>query len=105
MPILLINMLIAMMASTFDKIIIKSEKDWIHQWAKIVIMLEQTFSNEDLLKFQQKYSVKIENPLDIHKGLYREYTIFILLQYSMETFASHKLIAYLILYINCEFKF
>ena len=67
MPILLLNMLIAMMASTFEKVIQKSEKDSIHQWAKIVIVLERTFSTEQLLKFQEKYSVKIENPSQIER--------------------------------------
>ena len=70
MPILLLNMLIAMMASTFEKVIKKSEKDWIHQWAKIVIVLERTFSTADLLKFQESYSVKIDNPTQLEKGCY-----------------------------------
>lgn len=74
MPILLMNMLIAMMTATFEKVIINAEKDWIHQWAKIVIVLERTFSNDELLKYQRMYSVKIDNPSDVHRGLYSEFT-------------------------------
>lgn len=68
MPILLLNMLIAMMASTYDRIDKKSQKDWIYQWAKITIILEQTFTLEQLLKYQESYSVKIDNPAQIEKG-------------------------------------
>ena len=57
MPILLLNMLIAMMASTFESIIQLSEKAWILQWAKIVIILEQTFSADDLLRYREVYSI------------------------------------------------
>lgn len=60
MPILLLNMLIAMMTNTFQKVMAKSERDAILQWAKIVVILERTFSNDQLLEYQQKYSVKVE---------------------------------------------
>ncbi|XP_067932842.1 transient receptor potential cation channel subfamily V member 5-like [Watersipora subatra] len=63
MPILLLNMLIAMMSSTFYEVIKKSEKDWILQWAKIVIALESTFNKKDLLKYQEMYSIQIKTSL------------------------------------------
>ena len=61
MPILLLNMLIAMMATTFERVIKKSEKDWIHEWAKITITLERTFTTDQLLEFQKVYSVEIDS--------------------------------------------
>lgn len=70
-PILLLNMLIATMANTYVKVIEKSERDWIHQWAKIVIVLERTFIAEQLLEFQKLYSVKIDNPAEIEREYYR----------------------------------
>lgn len=69
-PILLLNMLIAMMATTFVTIIEKSERDWLHQWAKIIILLERTFTAEELLKHQSTYSVKIDKPPVIEKDSY-----------------------------------
>ncbi|XP_046630631.1 transient receptor potential cation channel subfamily V member 5-like [Daphnia pulicaria] len=38
--ILLLNMLIAMMGNTYALVIQQSEKEWVKQWAKIVITLE-----------------------------------------------------------------
>lgn len=61
-PILLLNMLIAMMANTFQKVREKSGRDAILQWAKIVVILERTFPNKELSKFQEQYSVQIVNP-------------------------------------------
>ena len=61
MPILLLNMLIAMMATTFERVIKKSEKDWIHEWAKITITLERTFTTDQLLEYQKVYSVEIDS--------------------------------------------
>jgi len=34
------------------------------QWAKIIIVLERTYSHKQLLKFQEEYSVKFGNSLD-----------------------------------------
>ncbi|XP_046356888.2 transient receptor potential cation channel subfamily V member 6-like [Haliotis rufescens] len=61
-PILLLNMLIAMMGNTYTQVISKSEKEWRKQWAKIVVVLERGFSKKQLLKFQQEYAVKIAGP-------------------------------------------
>ena len=62
MPILLLNMLIAMMGNTYMNIIAKSEKEWIRQWAKIVMVLERAFSKDSLLKFQNQYAVPVDSP-------------------------------------------
>ncbi|XP_046544515.1 transient receptor potential cation channel subfamily V member 5-like [Haliotis rubra] len=61
-PILLLNMLIAMMGNTYTQVISKSEKEWRKQWAKIVVVVERGFSKKQLLKFQQEYAVKIAGP-------------------------------------------
>lgn len=65
MPILLLNMLIAMMGNTYINIIAKSEKEWIRQWAKIVLVLERAFPKDSLLKFQNQYSVPIDSPFKV----------------------------------------
>ncbi|BFZ08106.1 hypothetical protein BsWGS_11144 [Bradybaena similaris] len=58
-PILLLNMLIAMMGNTYTQVISKSTKEWWKQWAKIVVLLEWGVSKKRLLKIQQAYSVKL----------------------------------------------
>lgn len=58
-PILLLNMLIAMMGNTYQQVVAKSAKEWRRQWAKIVVVLEKGFSPKKLLTFQMEYSVKL----------------------------------------------
>ncbi|XP_059150513.1 transient receptor potential cation channel subfamily V member 5-like isoform X2 [Physella acuta] len=58
-PILLLNMLIAMMGNTYTQVISKSTKEWWKQWAKIVIVLERGISKKKLLEYQKSYSVKL----------------------------------------------
>ncbi|XP_063430515.1 transient receptor potential cation channel subfamily V member 5-like isoform X2 [Mytilus trossulus] len=67
-PILLLNMLIAMMGNTYTQVINKSEKEWRKQWAKIVVVLERSFTRKQLLKFQQEYSIKLTNTEDCDLG-------------------------------------
>lgn len=64
MPILLLNMLIAMMGETYEKQLRenRSRKDWVAQWAKVVIFLERAFSDKELLGFQKAYSVLRDQP-------------------------------------------
>ncbi|OAF67790.1 hypothetical protein A3Q56_04484 [Intoshia linei] len=57
-PVLLMNMLIAMMGNTYQSIIKNVRMEQKRQWAKIVISLERTFNKKDLIKFQKQYSVK-----------------------------------------------
>ncbi|XP_064606487.1 transient receptor potential cation channel subfamily V member 5-like isoform X2 [Liolophura sinensis] len=61
-PILLLNMLIAMMGNTYQQVISKSEKEWRRQSAKIVIVLERAFHKDDLQRYQERYSVKMGSP-------------------------------------------
>ncbi|CAL8109963.1 unnamed protein product [Orchesella dallaii] len=58
-PILLLNMLIAMMGNTYSQVIERSEKEWVKQWAKIVVTLERAVSQEDAMKYIQEYSIKL----------------------------------------------
>ncbi|XP_050404943.1 transient receptor potential cation channel subfamily V member 6 isoform X2 [Patella vulgata] len=55
-PILLLNMLIAMMGNTYHNIRVKSEKEWRKQRAKIIIVLERSFSGAQLLANRDEYS-------------------------------------------------
>ncbi|XP_076469164.1 uncharacterized protein LOC143299692 [Babylonia areolata] len=70
MPILLLNMLIAMMGNTYNQVIAKSEKEWRKQWAKIVVVLERGFSKKQLRRFQMEYSVKLAGPPKYQLGEY-----------------------------------
>lgn len=58
-PILLLNMLIAMMGNTYAHVIEQSEKEWMKQWAKIVVALERAVSQEDCHRYLQEYSIKL----------------------------------------------
>ncbi|XP_019646231.1 PREDICTED: transient receptor potential cation channel subfamily V member 5-like [Branchiostoma belcheri] len=53
--ILLINMLIAMMGNTYQSIQ-ETRKEWLRQWAQIVLIMEQSLSSDQLRKEQLKYS-------------------------------------------------
>ncbi|XP_004925321.1 uncharacterized protein LOC101737437 isoform X1 [Bombyx mori] len=56
-PILLLNMLIAMMGNTYAHVIEQSEKEWVKQWAKIVVSLERSVAQDDAHKYLQEYSI------------------------------------------------
>uniref|UniRef100_A0A8D9AWS3 Transient receptor potential cation channel subfamily V member 6 n=1 Tax=Cacopsylla melanoneura TaxID=428564 RepID=A0A8D9AWS3_9HEMI len=58
-PILLLNMLIAMMGNTYAHVIEQSEKEWMKQWAKIVVALERAVSQEDCHRYLQEYSIRL----------------------------------------------
>uniref|UniRef100_H2Z593 Ion transport domain-containing protein n=1 Tax=Ciona savignyi TaxID=51511 RepID=H2Z593_CIOSA len=53
--VLLINMLIAMMGNTFNKIA-ATRWEWQRQWAKIVLVMERSVSAEHRIKKQRIYS-------------------------------------------------
>ncbi|KAK6183600.1 hypothetical protein SNE40_011048 [Patella caerulea] len=55
-PILLLNMLIAMMGNTYHKIRVKAEKEWRKQRAKIIIVLERSFTRAQLVVKRDEYS-------------------------------------------------
>lgn len=58
-PILLLNMLIAMMGNTYAHVIEQSEKEWMKQWAKIVVTLERAVPQADAHRYLQEYSIKL----------------------------------------------
>ncbi|CAG9860364.1 unnamed protein product [Phyllotreta striolata] len=58
-PILLLNMLIAMMGNTYAHVIEQSEKEWMKQWAKIVIALERAIPQSDAHHYLQEYSISL----------------------------------------------
>ncbi|XP_077992158.1 transient receptor potential cation channel subfamily V member 6-like [Glandiceps talaboti] len=53
--LLLINMLIAMMGNTYT-MIAETRKEWLRQWAKIVLVIEQAVSPDKRKLMQMKYS-------------------------------------------------
>ncbi|XP_055912069.1 uncharacterized protein LOC129946068 [Eupeodes corollae] len=58
-PILLLNMLIAMMGNTYAHVIEQSEKEWMKQWAKIVVTLERAVPQTDAQKYLEAYSIPL----------------------------------------------
>ncbi len=59
MPILLLNMLIAMMGNTYALVISQSEREWTMQWAKILLELEKALSNKESRLFLSQYTITI----------------------------------------------
>ncbi|KAG1653514.1 Transient receptor potential cation channel subfamily V member 6 [Nymphon striatum] len=59
MPILLINMLIAMMGNTYLQVITRSEKEWMKQWASIVLNLERSLNKKMAQFYMHTYSIKL----------------------------------------------
>ncbi|KAJ8912912.1 hypothetical protein NQ315_017242, partial [Exocentrus adspersus] len=71
-PILLLNMLIAMMGNTYAHVIEQSEKEWMKQWAKIVITLERAIPQSDAHHYLQEYSISLgpsEDPSTEQRGV------------------------------------
>ncbi|XP_011863862.1 PREDICTED: uncharacterized protein LOC105559855 isoform X5 [Vollenhovia emeryi] len=74
-PILLLNMLIAMMGNTYAHVIEQSEKEFVKQWAKIVVSLERAVSQKDAHNYLQEYSIKLgpgddpNNPVSEQRGV------------------------------------
>lgn len=67
-PILLLNMLIAMMGNTYALVIERSEKEWVKQWAKIVIALERAVNQKHAKEYLVSYSIKIADGTDGSDG-------------------------------------
>ncbi|XP_076454836.1 transient receptor potential cation channel subfamily V member 5-like [Babylonia areolata] len=53
--LLLVNMLIAMMGNTYE-LVTSTQKEWFRQWAKIVLMIEESVTPENRKSQQCKYS-------------------------------------------------
>ncbi|CAF1428841.1 unnamed protein product [Adineta ricciae] len=56
--VLLVNMLIAMMGNTYA-MVNERKKEWLRQWAKIMLIVEQSVSREERLAQQSNYSKKM----------------------------------------------
>ncbi|GLG93506.1 Inactive, transient receptor potential ion channel [Gryllus bimaculatus] len=71
-PILLLNMLIAMMGNTYAHVIEQSEKEWMKQWAKIVVALERAVNQSDAHHYLQEYSISLgpsDDPSQEQRGV------------------------------------
>ncbi|XP_034241411.1 transient receptor potential cation channel subfamily V member 6 [Thrips palmi] len=71
-PILLLNMLIAMMGNTYAHVIEQSEKEWMKQWAKIVVTLERAVHQTDAHHYLQEYSMSLgpsDDPATEQRGV------------------------------------
>lgn len=53
--LLLVNMLIAMMGNTYQ-LVAETQKEWFRQWAKIVLVVEQSVTTKERQKYQIQYS-------------------------------------------------
>ncbi|KAI4461974.1 transient receptor potential ion channel protein [Holotrichia oblita] len=65
-------MLIAMMGNTYAHVIEQSEKEWMKQWAKIVITLERAVPQADAHHYLQEYSISLgpsEDPSTEQRGV------------------------------------
>ncbi|CAF4284971.1 unnamed protein product [Rotaria socialis] len=56
--VLLVNMLIAMMGNTYA-MVNERKKEWLRQWAKIMLIVEQSVSREERLAQQSNYSKRM----------------------------------------------
>lgn len=93
-PILLLNMLIAMMGNTYQRVISKSEKEWRKQWAKIVVVLERGFTKAQLVKYHREYSIKLSGPSDDEDGAGKqEIRALVVIKTSPKTKARQRKIA------------
>ncbi|CAD6195423.1 unnamed protein product [Caenorhabditis auriculariae] len=61
MPIMMINILIAMMGNTYTTVIAQAEKAWRQQYAQIVMVLERSVNRERLVASQLEYSIRLDN--------------------------------------------
>lgn len=60
MPIMMINILIAMMGNTYTTVIAQAEKAWRQQYAQIVMVLERSVGKERLAASQLEYSIRLD---------------------------------------------
>merc|ERR1740128_503030 len=58
-PILLLNMLIAMMGNTYGIVIESAEKEFLKAWAKVIMSLERSVTKEQAKEFLEAYSISL----------------------------------------------
>ncbi|CAF0985740.1 unnamed protein product [Didymodactylos carnosus] len=64
-PILLLNMLIASMGNTYQRVIAISEKERQRQWAQLVLTIERSCSARQRLSYQSVYCVGLPERRDL----------------------------------------
>ncbi|KAF7640482.1 ANK_REP_REGION domain-containing protein [Meloidogyne graminicola] len=69
MPIMMTNILIAMMGTTYTNIISQAEKAWRQQYAQIVMVLERSVDKQTLATVQLDYSIRMNDPGRETRGL------------------------------------
>ena len=75
-PILLLNMLIAMMGNTYAIVIEKSEKEFLKQWAKVIMSIERSIPPSKCKENLESYSIAVrssfistnDSPSDVQLG-------------------------------------
>ncbi|XP_070558924.1 transient receptor potential cation channel subfamily V member 6-like [Ptychodera flava] len=67
-PILLMNMLIAKMAQTYQTIEHRAWRESLRQWARIIMVLEHSCSKAELQKYRKAYAVPGAKPKYLLKG-------------------------------------
>ena len=60
-PILLLNMLIAMMGNTYAIVIEKSEKEFLKQWAKVIMSIERSIPPSQCKENLESYSIAVSS--------------------------------------------
>jgi len=63
LPILLLNMLIAMMGNTYAAVNEKSEKEFLKQWAKVIMSMERSAPPDKAKEYLESYSIKLGEDL------------------------------------------
>ena len=58
-PILLLNMLIAMMGNTYGIVIESAEKEFLKAWAKVIMSLERSVPESTAKEFLEAYSIAL----------------------------------------------
>ncbi|KAG9509996.1 Ceramide transfer protein, partial [Fragariocoptes setiger] len=61
-PILLLNMLIAMMNNTYSQIIAQSEREWSFQWAKTLFAIECSLTPAQRHHYLGQYAINMVSP-------------------------------------------
>ncbi|CAF1007928.1 unnamed protein product [Adineta ricciae] len=64
-PILLLNMLIASMGNTYQRIITISERERIRQWAQLVLTIERSCSPKQRFDYQGAYAIGADDKRDL----------------------------------------
>lgn len=60
-PILLLNMLIAMMGNTYSQLITQSEREWTIQWANILVEIERALPKKEATMYIDQYAINLSN--------------------------------------------